>query len=109
MTSDQRLDQLEPLISQTLAVADRHTAQLRQIANVVIQQSDNMEFALRELHEVKQEVSGLKRELSVLNEGQAMTNLRLGVMENSVSVVDAKVTNLDSKLDRLLNLLSGNK
>ena len=35
MTADQRFDQLEPLVSQTLAVADRHTAQLKQISDAV--------------------------------------------------------------------------
>ena len=35
MTADQRFDQLEPLVSQTLAVADRHTAQLKQISGAV--------------------------------------------------------------------------
>ena len=37
MTADQRLGQLEPLVSQTLAVADRHTTQLKQIFGAVNQ------------------------------------------------------------------------
>ena len=37
MTADQRFDQLDPLVSQTLAVADRHTAQLKQISGAVNQ------------------------------------------------------------------------
>lgn len=131
MTADQRLDQLEPLVSQTLAVADRHTAQLRQISTTVghlqeavgqlleagLIQSDNIQFVLRELGElrqdvnreigeVKQEVQDMKEEMS---QAQSVTNLRLGVMEDSLSVVSAKVTGLDTKLDQLLGLLGGNK
>ena len=124
MTADQRLDQLEPLVSQTLAVADRHTAQLRQIYGAVNQlleagqiQSDNTQFILREMGELRQEVSreinGVKKEMQDIKEGmnqaQGVTNLRLGVMENSLSVVGAKVSGLDAKMDQLLGLLGGNK
>ena len=124
MTADQRLDQLEPLVSQTLAVADRHTAQLKQIFGAVNQlleagqiQSDNTQFVLREVSELRQdvnrEIGGVKKEIQELKEevGQAQntTNLRLGVMENSLSIVGAKVTDLDTKLDRILGLLDGNK
>ena len=124
MTADQRLDQLEPLVSQTLAVADRHTAQLKQIFGAVNQlleagqiQSDNTQFVLREVSELRQdvnrEIGGVKKEIQELKKevGQAQntTNLRLGVMENSLSIVGAKVTDLDTKLDRILGLLDGNK
>ena len=51
MTADQRLDQLEPLVSQTLAVADRHTAQLKQIYGILSQHSDTLQFILREMVE----------------------------------------------------------
>ena len=124
MTAGQRLDQLEPLVSQTLAVADRHTVQLKQIFGIVTQlleagsaQSDNTQFVLREMGELRQdvnrEISGVKKELQALKEevsqGQSMTNLRLGVMENSLSIVGVKVTDLDTKLDRILGLLDGSK
>lgn len=124
MTADQRLDQLEPLVSQTLAVADRHTAQLKQIFGVVSQlleagkvQSDNTQFVLREMGELRQdvnrEISGVKKEVQGIREdvsqAQSMTNLRLGVMENTLSVVGAKVTDLDTKLDRILGLLDAGK
>ena len=35
MTADHRLDQLVPFVSQTLAVVDRYTAQLKQIFGAV--------------------------------------------------------------------------
>jgi predicted membrane chloride channel (bestrophin family) len=88
MTADQRLDQLEPLVSQTLAVADRHTAQLKQLVNMMTQQmgmmtqqSENIQFVLSELVAIKEKQT----------------------------VTDVKVQTMDSKLDRIIDLLSGNK
>ncbi|WP_310398102.1 hypothetical protein [Hymenobacter sp.] len=131
MTADQRLDQLEPLVSQTLAVADRHTAQLKQIFGVVNQlleagkvQSDNTQFALRELGELRQEVrtelgglrqevrtelSEVKHKLSATEQNQSITNTRIGDVENAVSLMGIQVANLDAKLDRILGLLDGGK
>lgn len=37
MTPDERLDQLEPILSETTAILDRHTAQLRQHAGLLKQ------------------------------------------------------------------------
>ena len=37
MTPEERLDQLEPLLSETTAILDRHTAQLRQHASLLRQ------------------------------------------------------------------------
>ncbi|MDQ2793874.1 MAG: hypothetical protein M3Y12_07695 [Bacteroidota bacterium] len=141
MTADQRLDQLEPLVSQTLAVADRHTAQLKQISTAVnhlqdavgqlleagLIQSDSIQFVLREVSELRQEVQTdldiVKHQTSGIQQDQSLTGTRIGDMENSVSFIgsqvagldakvtglDAKVTGLDAKLDQLLGLLGGNK
>ncbi|MDO7876785.1 hypothetical protein Q5H93_18715 [Hymenobacter sp. ASUV-10] len=137
MTADQRLDQLEPLVAQTLAVADRHTAQLNQannqltqvtgqlnqivnqlnqVASLGSQQSDNTGFLLQELAEVKQEVGEIKQAVSVLIEGQGaltsevtMMSARLSTLETTVMVTNMKVTNLDGKMDRMIELLSGSK
>ena len=142
MTADQRLDQLEPLVSQTLAVADRHTAQLKQIFGAVNQlldagqiQSDNTQFILRELGELRQEVrtelgelrqgvqvelNDTRREVQTelrelqdkangVSQNQSITNTRIGDVENAVSLMGMQVANLDIKLDRILGLLNGNK
>ena len=127
MTADQRLDQLEPLVSQTLAVADRHTAQLRQISTTVghLQeavgqlletgqvQSDNIQFVLRELSELRQEVRTdldiVKHQTSGIQQNQSLTNTRIGDMENAVALMGIQMTNLDAKFEKLLGLLSGNK
>ena len=121
-------DQLEPLVSQTLAVADRHTVQLRQINATVSHlqeavghlleagqvQSDNTQFILRVLGELRQEVrtdlDELKHKTNGIQLNQSLTSTRIGDMENAVSFVGSQVTGLDAKLDRLLGLLdSGNK
>ena len=86
MTADQRLDQLEPLVAQNLAVADRHTAQLKQLVNLAIQQSENMQFALRELVDLKEEQRETKKEQQVMAQ---------------------KLEVIDSKLDRIFDLMSG--
>ena len=137
MTADQRLDQLEPLVSQTLAVADRHTAQLRQISTTVghLQeavgqlleagqvQSNNIQFVLRELSEVRTDLDVVKHRTNGIQQNQSLTSTRIGDMENAVSLMgiqvtgldakvtglDAKVSGLDVKMDQLLGLLGGNK
>ena len=95
MTADQRLDQLEPLISQTLAVADGHTAQLRQIIGIVSQQSENTQFLLEEMVKIKGEISELKADSAAVTIDQATIKTAQGTM--------------DSKLDRIIDLLSGDK
>ena len=123
MTADQRLDQLEPLVSQTLAVADRHTAQLKQISTAVnhlqdavgqlleagLIQSDNIQFVLREVSELRQEVrtdlDELKHKANGIQQNQSLTSTRIGDMENAVSHVGIQMTNLDAKFEKLLGLL----
>jgi len=102
MTADQRLDQLEPLVSQTLAVADRHTAQFKQLVNLVTVQSDNIEFVLKELVEVKSAIAAT-------NANVETTDAKIGALDFQVVALGAKVGAIDTKLDRILGLLSGNK
>ncbi|MET4074681.1 hypothetical protein [Hymenobacter sp. UYCo722] len=113
MTSDQRLDQLEPLVSQTLAVADRHTAQLKQIYGVLSQHSDTLQFILREMVEVKQGIGELKQDVGDLKQGmgalQESTNVRLDVVDANVSGLGTNLGGLDTKLDRILGLLDASK
>ena len=131
MTADQRFDQLEPLVSQTLAVADRHTAQLKQISGAVNQlleatgqlleagqvQSDNIQFVLRELSGARTELSELRQEVRMnldelkhktngTQQNKSLTSTRIGDLENAVSVMGTQMTSPDAKMDRLLGLLS---
>ena len=117
MTADQRLDQLEPLVSQTLVVADRYTAQLKQIYGAVNQlleagkvQNNNMQFVLQELGGLRQEMrtdfDELKHKSNGIQQNQSLTSIRIGDLENAVSLVGTQATSLDAKLDRLLGLLN---
>ena len=91
MTADQRLDQLEPLVSQTLAVADRHTAQLKQIYGAINQllkagqvQSENIQFVLKELVEVKDAI--------------AATNAKVETTDTKIDALDSQVVALGAKV-----------
>ena len=106
MTVDQRLDQLEPLVSQTLAVADRHTAQLKQIYGILSQHSDTLQFILREMVEVKQDIGELKQGMGALQES---TTVRLEAVDANISGLGTNLGGLDTKLDRILGLLDGGK
>ena len=106
MTADQRLDQLEPLVSQTLAVADRHTAQLKQIYGILSQHSDTLQFILREMVEVKQDIGELKQGMGALQES---TTVRLEAVDANISGLGTNLGGLDTKLDRILGLLDGGK
>ena len=109
MTVDQRLDQLEPLISQTLAVADRHTAQLKQLVNIVTQQSENMEFVLKELIEIKAATAATTAKTEVIGNKVDALDSQIGAMDDKVGTMGDKVGAMDTKLDRIFDLLSGSK
>ncbi len=90
-------------------MADRHTAQLKQIYGAVNQlleagkiQSDDVQFVLREMNELTYKVSAVEQ-------NQSIANTRIGDVGNAVSLVGIQVANLDTKLDRILGLLSANK
>lgn len=102
MNADQRLDQLEPLVSQTLAVADRHTAQLKQIIGILSQQSENTQFLLQELVKVKGETSELRSGVGELKS-------EVGELKADSAVSKTNQSTMDSKLDRIIDLLSGDK
>lgn len=108
MTADQRLDQLEPLVAQTLAVADCHTAQLKQLVNIatqhtgiLTQQSDNMQFALQSILELKELVQSLNRT-------QQGMDTKLESMSNKLQGVEDKQQGINAKLDQILGLLDRN-
>jgi len=102
MNADQRLDQLEPLLSESMAILDqhtallnRHTAQLKQLVNVALQHSESLSYVLREIIEVKEKQAGLAAKQEEL--------------ANQVSALDDKVSALDDKLDQILGLLNAGK
>ena len=98
MTADDRLDQLEPLLSEALTVLDRHTYQLKQLSasvsqltNAVVQQGDNISFLLREQLEMKGDIVEMKGDIVE--------------MKNTITGVKDKQDGMDGKLDQILQLL----
>lgn len=110
MNADQRLDQLEPLVAQNLAVADRHTAQLKQLVNLGIQQSENMQFALQGILELKEQQQVINEQMQAVMGQQQVANEQLQVvLEQQPVITDLKEKQqvMDTKLDRILDLLGG--
>ena len=96
--ADDRLDQLEPLLSEALTVLDRHTYQLKQLSasvgqltNAVVQQGDNISFLLREQLEMKGDIVEMKGDIVE--------------MKNTITGVKDQQDHMDGKLDQILQLL----
>lgn len=91
MDSNERLSQTELLLAETMAILDRHTAQLKQhtvlltnLTQAVTQQSDSISFLLREMINVKTQQNEMQADLNQVKEQQ---------------------TGMDSKLDLILGKL----
>ena len=102
-------DQLEPLVSQTLAVADRHTAQLKQLVNLVTQQSDNIQFVLKELEAVKEKQTATDAAIETISSTVEALSSTIDAVSFTLNTVNSRVESVDAKLDQLLGLLGGNK
>ncbi len=84
MTPEKRLDQLEPIVAEVLAQLDRVTAQNRKLTigvsqntEAIIMQSDNIQFLLREVGDLKTEVGDLKIDV----------NHRFDAMDSKVDLI----------------------
>lgn len=84
MTPEKRLNQLEPVVAEMVTQLDRVTAQNRTLVIVVTQnteaivtQSDNIQFLLHEVAELKTEVGDLKTEI----------NRRFDAVESKVDLI----------------------
>ena len=84
MTPEKRLNQLEPVVAEMVAQLDRVTAQNRTLVIVVTQnteaivtQSDNIQFLLHEVADLKTEVVDLKTEI----------NRRFDAVESKVDLI----------------------
>ncbi|HEX8427838.1 hypothetical protein [Hymenobacter sp.] len=71
MIPDDRLNQLEPLLSEALTVLDRHTAQLKQhtgllnqVLTIAGQHSDTLGFVLQEQAEMKAQMQSNQEEVN---------------------------------------------
>jgi chromosome segregation ATPase len=104
MTADQRLDQLELLVSEALTVLDRHTSQLKQltgtvgqIITILTQQSENIAFLLQEHIVIKNDVAGLKTDVAGLKTDVA--ELKTDVAELKTDVAELKTDMAGLKTD----------
>ncbi|MDB5267703.1 MAG: hypothetical protein JWP58_743 [Hymenobacter sp.] len=59
MTADERLSQLEPLLSSALRALDQHTNQLNLLTTAVSEQGSNIIFVLREQEAAKSRLDGV--------------------------------------------------
>ncbi|MBU6120610.1 hypothetical protein [Hymenobacter siberiensis] len=105
MTADDRLNQLEPLLSETMSILDRHTAQLKQlsfaisqVSTAVVQQGENISFLLREQLTMKAQQNDLKTQQDVMKTQQ-------DVMKTQLDGVETQLDGVTGKLDHILQLL----
>jgi outer membrane murein-binding lipoprotein Lpp len=105
MNADDRLNQLEPLVSEALTVLDRHTLQLKQLnaavgqlSTAVAQQGDNISFLLREQLAMKADVAEIKSDVAVLKADVA------GI-KNEVAGIKNEMAGMNGKLDLLVQLI----
>ncbi len=112
MTADDRLNQLEPLLSETMSILDRHTAQLKQlsfavgqISTAVIQQGENISFLLREQLIMKTQQGEMKIQQDAMKTQQDAMSIKQDAMSIKQDTMDGKQDAMDSKLDQILQLL----
>ncbi|MDO7885220.1 hypothetical protein [Hymenobacter cheonanensis] len=123
MTADQRLDQLEPLLSEAMTILDRHTAQLKQLTNAVgqlttiaVQQSDNIAFLLREhivikadIAELKLDVAGLRTDVAGLRTDVAGLKTDVAGLKTDVAELKSDVVGLKTDVAELKSDMVGIK
>ena len=107
MTADDRLDQLEPLVSEALNVLDRHTLQLKQLngavgqlAAAVAQQGDNISFLLREQVDMKADINNIKADIAGMKTDMS------GIKTDMLGM-KTDMAGMNGKLDLLVQLIQG--
>ena len=119
MTADQRLDQLEPVLSEAITVLDRHTFQLKQLNTAVgtltglmTKQSDNISFLLAEnvhikerLTRIESDVAELKSDVAELKSDVAGLKSDVAELKSDVAELKHSQINISSKLDLILSKL----
>lgn len=105
MTGDQRLDQLEPLLSEAMTILDRHTAQLKQLTNmnsqiigILTQQSDNSSLLLQEHIVIKTDVATLKTDVAELKTDVATLKTDVAELKTDVAEVKTDVAALKTDM-----------
>ena len=105
MTADERLDQLEPLLSEALTVLDRHTYQLKQlngaVGNLAInmaKQGDDITFLLQEQSIIKTDIAGMRTDIA---------DMRTDIADMKTDIAGTKtdIAGINGKLDLLIQLI----
>ena len=115
MTADDRLNQLEPLLSGALRILNQHTTQLNQIASAVgrlgvaaDQQSDNISFVLREQLELKTQQQELKAQLVEIRGEQYVAKINFDVVRGHLAEITNRQYGVQSQLSAMQTQLDGN-
>jgi chromosome segregation ATPase len=98
MTSDERLNQLELLLAETMAVLDQHTglhrqtqAQIKQIIGLIGQQSSNIEFLLTAVAELRTIVASVQKEQAEMRGSMAEMRGSMAEMRGSMAEMRAEI------------------
>lgn len=112
MTADDRLNQLEPLLSETMSILDRHTAQLKQlsfaisqVSTAVVQQGENISFLLREQLTMKIQQDVMKIQQDVMKTQQDAMKTQQDAMKTQQDTMKTQLDGVTGKLDHILELL----
>lgn len=126
-TPEQRLDQLEPVISELLAKQDetaakveRVSAQVRQLTvlftNTLTTQSENIQFLLTQTLELKegqdrleQRMDKLEQRMNKLEQGQGRVEQRMDKLEQGQDRVEQRMDKLEQDVSELKQGVSGLK
>lgn len=112
MAADDRLNQLEPLLSETMSILDRHTAQLKQlsfaisqVSTAVVQQGENISFLLREQLTMKIQQDVMKIQQDVMKTQQDAMKTQQDAMKTQQDTMKTQLDGVTGKLDHILELL----
>ena len=112
MTVDDRLNQLEPLLSEALTVLDRHTFQLKQIngavsqlSTVISKQGDNISFLLREQLVMKSDIAGIKGDVTGMKGDITGMKSDITGMKSDIVEMKGQQDGMNNKLDHIIQLL----
>ncbi|WP_310392730.1 hypothetical protein [Hymenobacter sp.] len=119
MTADERLDQLEPLLSGALRILDQHTNQLNLLTAAATEQSSNLLFVLRQQAEMDTRLGGVETRLGGMDTKLDEMGVRLRIVEtqlgglslrfitlaNEQAEMKGQLGGITGKLDQIMDLL----
>ena len=115
-TADQRLDQLEPVISELLARQDetaakveRVSAQVRQLTiattNALTVQSDNIVFLLSKTTQIEQRLDKVDQHLDKMDQRLDKVDQRLDKVDQHLDKVDQQLGQIGQQFTHLMDFL----